>query len=109
MSGALGRVPGDDGLDGAVARLAVGARQRNLARTDRVLELLGSVASAGTAERDEAARLCHSIAGSAGTFGDDELADGARHLGAALSDGHADRISAALERMRVTASVLRPR
>ncbi|MCK0116067.1 Hpt domain-containing protein [Isoptericola sp. S6320L] len=117
MSGSGSGVPEDDALDDAVARLARSARQRNLGRADRVLELLAtsgatSGATAGgaapdPADRDEAALLCHSIAGSAGTFGDDELADAARHVESALQDGHRDGMPAALDRLRATASALR--
>ncbi|PRZ08755.1 Hpt domain-containing protein [Isoptericola sp. CG 20/1183] len=121
MSGSGSGVPEDDALDDAVARLARSARQRNLGRADRVLELLApsgaspsatpGATSGGAApdpaDRDEAALLCHSIVGSAGTFGDDELADAARHVESALQDGHRDGMPAALDRLRATASALR--
>lgn len=106
----------DDGaMDDAVARLAGDARRRNLARADRVLELAGSFlgAASGAAvrgeARDEAALLCHSIAGSAGTFGDDDLAGAALHLESVLLDGRPDRVPAAVDRLREAADDLRSR
>ncbi|MFV2145525.1 MULTISPECIES: Hpt domain-containing protein [Isoptericola] len=108
MNGSPGRAAGDDGLDGAVARIGRSARQRNLARADRVLELLvRRRGPLGATDRSEAARLCHAIAGSAGTFGDDELADAARHVEAALRDGRPDRVAPARDVLHETVRVLR--
>ncbi|WP_407319975.1 Hpt domain-containing protein [Isoptericola halotolerans] len=102
----------DRAMDDAVARLAGDARRRNLARAERVLVLLGP-APRGQAGRDgeareEAALLCHSMAGSAGTFGDDELAAAALHLESVLLDGAADRVPAAVDRLRESVDALRP-
>ncbi len=98
-------VPGTEDVEEAVARLAGRARRRNAARAERVEQLL---APGGTtsdpAARREAAQLCHTVAGSAGTFGDDELADAARRLELALRDGGRDDVAAALDRFRAAAS-----
>lgn len=75
-----------DALDDAVARLARGAHRRNMARAHRVVELLGPGAEVRAAVRDEVRQLCHAIAGSAGTFGDDGLAEAARDLQSALEE-----------------------
>jgi HPt (histidine-containing phosphotransfer) domain-containing protein len=95
-------------MDDAVARLAGDARRRNLARADRVLELVGpGDRPIGVAARDEAALLCHSMAGSAGTFGDDDLAAAARRVESVLLDGHPEHLPAALDRLRTTMGDLR--
>ncbi|MEG3614018.1 Hpt domain-containing protein [Isoptericola haloaureus] len=102
--------PDDDPLQDTVAELARSAGRRNQARSDRVADLLrldGGVRDPD--RRREAARLCHTIAGSAGTFGDEMLADAARALQHVLeSDGGDDAVLAALERFRATASARRP-
>ncbi len=95
------RFPGNEGLEEAVARLARRARQRNAERAERVAELLapGGPMPDPAALR-EAALLCHTVAGSAGTFGDDDLAEAARHLELALRDGGRDDVVVALDRLR---------
>lgn|GEM_PF-6871349 len=70
----------------AFADLAERARARNVGRAERVLELLGGGA-ADADDQAEAAQLLHAVTGSAGTFGQEELSDAARHLAALLRDG----------------------
>lgn len=92
---------GAEDLEEAVARLARRARRRNAERVERVAQLLAPGGpTPDPAARREAALLCHTVAGSAGTFGDDDLADAARRLELALRDGGRDDVAAALERFR---------
>jgi HPt (histidine-containing phosphotransfer) domain-containing protein len=92
---------GTEGLEEAVARLARRARQRNAERARRVAQLLAPGGPMpDPAARREAALLCHTVTGSAGTFGDTDLADAARRLERALRDGGRDDVAAALERFR---------
>ncbi|WP_277211766.1 Hpt domain-containing protein [Isoptericola croceus] len=94
----------EDVLDDAVAQLGARARRRNADRADRVVALLarGATALDATA-RAEAASLCHTVAGSAGTFGDEALTGAARSLEAALRAGRDDDLPAALEHFRAAA------
>jgi len=48
----------------------------------------------------EAAALCHAVAGSAGTFGDDDTTAAARALEAALRGGDLAAVPARLQRLR---------
>lgn len=103
----------DDGaMDDAVARLAGDARRRNLARAERVLELLAPAARGHAGPdgeaREEAALLCHSMAGSAGTFGDDELAAAALRLESVLLGGDADLLPGPVDGLREAVDALRP-
>lgn len=104
MTGRSGETPhrgSDDLAHDAVARLGLRARRRNVERTARVAALLASGRKApDAAARDEAAMLCHTVAGSAGTFGDDELTGAARSLEAALRAGRDDDVPDALEHLR---------
>lgn len=94
----------DDGLDDAVARLARRAHVRNVERVERVTELLSSPrASLERAARDEAAQLCHTVAGSAGTFGDPVLTRAARRLETVLREAHDTDVPAALDGLRAAA------
>ncbi|WP_402468703.1 Hpt domain-containing protein [Isoptericola aurantiacus] len=113
MNGRTPRSEDDERLETAVAEIARTARLRNRARVERLVALLGPDGSvADRAVRDEALRLSHAIAGSAGTFGDVDLAEAARDLESVLEagvpgDGTADDGTAddgardALERLRV--------
>lgn len=100
--------PAADGaaaFDDAFAVLAERAHRRNLDRADRVLELLSPGSTAGPADpdpavRDEAVQLCHAVAGSAGTFGEHDLGDAARHLEVVLRDGPDGAVAAALDGLR---------
>ncbi|WP_159798326.1 Hpt domain-containing protein [Puerhibacterium puerhi] len=92
--------------DDAFALLAERARRRNGDRAARVLELLSpggravDLAAVGPAARDEAVRLCHAVAGSAGTFGERALGDAARRLEVALRDGADADVAPALDALR---------
>ncbi|GAA1981008.1 hypothetical protein GCM10009718_17460 [Isoptericola halotolerans] len=109
-AGPPGSGAGGDAMDDAVARLAAAARRRNLERADRVLDLVPPGEDLfDVAARDEAVLLCHSIAGSAGTFGDGELAEAARDLESLLRDGRSARRVPALGRLRATVQDLRRR
>lgn|GEM_PF-6654385 len=93
----------DDGLADAVAALATRARRRNRARVEQVVRLLGPAGEAveDPEARDHARRLCHAVAGSAGTFGDDELAESARDLEDTLDESPAvDEVVAMVGRLR---------
>jgi HPt (histidine-containing phosphotransfer) domain-containing protein len=96
-------------FDDAFAVLAERARRRNADRTDRVLELLSADGPAAgpagpdPAARDEAMRLCHAVAGSAGTFGEHDLSDAARRLEVALRDGPDGDVATALDGLRAVA------
>ncbi|MGF0117102.1 Hpt domain-containing protein [Promicromonospora sp. Marseille-Q5078] len=91
----------DDALDEAVARLARRAHERNVDRVERAAELLAAPGTPlGDAARDEAAQLCHTVAGSAGTFGDAALTEAARRLETVLRDARDADVPAALDRLR---------
>ncbi|WP_251153021.1 Hpt domain-containing protein [Cellulosimicrobium sp. Marseille-Q4280] len=97
--------PGDrpdpaPGFDDALALLSDRARQRNAARAARLLELLDAGGAPEPGARAEAVQLCHALAGSAGTFGDEALTDAARHLEDVLRAEDDSRTPDALERLR---------
>jgi HPt (histidine-containing phosphotransfer) domain-containing protein len=105
-----GSAPGDaPRFDDAFAVLAVRAHRRNVDRAGRVLDLLSAgVTAAGAASldqavRDEAVRLCHAVAGSAGTFGEHDLGAAARRLEVVLRDGPDGDLEAALDGLRAAA------
>lgn len=94
----------EDRLDAALVVLRQRARARNAARVEEAARLLGhgaDDAEAPSAEAVlEAAALCHAVAGSAGTFGDDDTTAAARELEAALRGGDLAAVPARLERLR---------
>lgn len=102
----MGAVTADDrpgpipSLDDSLALLSERARRRNVERTGRVLELLGTGGAPDPGSREQAARLCHDLAGSAGTFGDAALTDAARHLEDVLRAGRGAEIPDALDGLR---------
>jgi HPt (histidine-containing phosphotransfer) domain-containing protein len=94
----------EDAARDAVALLRQRAHRRNLERADRVAELLSSRGTVlDPVARERAMQLCHAMAGSAGTFGDQDLTDAARSLEDALRDGRPDDVPAALDRLRAAA------
>ncbi|MGW8567910.1 Hpt domain-containing protein [Isoptericola sp. NPDC055881] len=94
----------EGGLGEAVIVLARRAHERNVGRARRIAELLSAPGAPLDREvRDEAERLCHTVTGSASTFGDAELAAAARHLEAALHEGRDHDVSAALAALRAAA------
>ena len=91
----------EGGLGDAVLVLARRARARNVGRSRRILELLEAPgAPPDRAAREEAERLCHTVTGSASTFGDTALAAATQQLEAALRDGLAEDAAAALDAVR---------
>ncbi|MFE6970572.1 Hpt domain-containing protein [Isoptericola sp. NPDC057653] len=91
----------EGGLSDAVVVLARRARARNVGRARRILELLDAPgAPLDRAAREEAEHLCHTVTGSASTFGDLELAGATQRLEAALHDGRAQDAAAALDAVR---------
>ncbi|GAB3093245.1 Hpt domain-containing protein [Isoptericola nanjingensis] len=96
----------DAGLDDAIAALGRRARERNRGRARRLTELL---ATAETRDdpvvREEAVRLCHTMAGSAATFGEVGLSEAAGRLEAALSTGVDADVPVALDVLRAAAGV----
>ncbi|MFI2102105.1 Hpt domain-containing protein [Isoptericola sp. NPDC019693] len=93
----------DTGLDEAIAVLARRARERNRGRARRLTELLASPAALTPAAREEAMRLCHTVVGSAATFGAEGLSEAAGRLGAALGAGRDADVPAALDDVRAEA------
>ncbi|GAB6938766.1 Hpt domain-containing protein [Isoptericola variabilis] len=89
------RQEGDEGaalddvrIDDALAALARRARERNRGRARRLTELLTAPPAAlDDAAREEAMRLCHTVAGSAATFGQLGLSEAATRLESALGAG----------------------
>jgi hypothetical protein len=92
----------EDRLDGVLRVLRERARARNAERVEDVTRLLRSgAAGAPTPEAVlEAASLCHAVAGSAGTFGDDRPTVAARALETALRAGEHRAVGPALHRLR---------
>ena len=87
--------------DVTFARLAERARHRNAERVSRLAELLATPTDGdGVAERVEAVTLCHAVAGSAGTFGQDRVTEAARVLEDALRSGSDADVLPALRRLR---------
>ncbi|MEL7974689.1 Hpt domain-containing protein [Isoptericola sp. F-RaC21] len=94
----------EDGLDEVMVALAQRAHARNRDRARRVAELL--TAPAGTIEPaayEEVARLCHTMAGSAATFGEEHLAAASARLEAVLREGPDGDVPAALDALRAAA------
>lgn len=93
----------DDRLDAALVVLRQRARARNAARVEEAARLLGHGADDAEPSAEavlEAAALCHAVAGSAGTFGDDDTTAAARELEAALRGGDLAAVPARLQRLR---------
>lgn len=96
----------EDQLDVTLRALRCRARARNAARVDEVVRLLGhghgpgAVALPSAEAVLEAAALCHAVAGSAGTFGDDATSDAARAVETALRTGDAGALAPPLRRLR---------
>jgi HPt (histidine-containing phosphotransfer) domain-containing protein len=97
----------------AFALLAERAHRRNLDRTARVLGLLAPAEGGPDGDgldlvaRAEAMRLCHAVAGSAGTFGEHGLGEAARRLESVLRDGSDADVAAALDALRAAAAGVR--
>ncbi len=93
-----------DELDEALSVLRRRARARNAVRVDEVSRLLGTGPDgAGRASPEAvhaAAALCHAIAGSAGTFGDDETTEAARALETVLRSDDLRSVAPSLRRLR---------
>lgn len=93
-----------DELDEALTVLRRRARARNAARVDEISRLLGTgPGGAGSASPEAvlaAAALCHAIAGSAGTFGDDETTEEARALESLLRSDDLPSVAPSLRRLR---------
>lgn len=91
----------DAGLDDAIATLARRSHERNRVRAHRVTELLTAAnGSLDAAAREEAVRLCHTMAGSAATFGELRLSEAAGRLEAALDAGREADVRDALGALR---------
>lgn len=92
----------EDRLDSVMHLLRERARARNAARVEEVTRLLrNGDAGAPTPEAVlEAASLCHAVAGSAGTFGDDRTTAAARALETALRAGGNRAVGPALQHLR---------
>ncbi|SKC69127.1 Hpt domain-containing protein [Krasilnikoviella flava] len=94
----------DDDLDDVIAALARRAHERNQVRARRVEELLAAPAGArDPAAREEAVRLCHTMSGSAATFGEVGLSDAAGRLEAVLRESRVGDVPAALDALRAAA------
>ncbi|MFC7879092.1 Hpt domain-containing protein [Isoptericola sp. NPDC057391] len=88
----------DLGLDDALAALARRAHDRNRGRARRLSELLAAPRTdLGAAAREEAMRLCHTMAGSAATFGELGLSRAATRLETALGAGRDVDVQEALD------------
>ncbi|WP_313662754.1 Hpt domain-containing protein [Cellulosimicrobium cellulans] len=90
----------EDRLDGVLRVLRERARARNAERVEDVTRLLRSGAAPTPEAVLEAASLCHAVAGSAGTFGDDRTTVAARALETALRAGEHRAVGPALHRLR---------
>ena len=91
----------DVGIDDALAALARRARERNRGRARRLTELLTAPpAGLDDAAREEAMRLCHTVAGSAATFGEVRLSEAATRLESALGAGGDTEVRGALDVLR---------
>lgn len=96
----------DAGLDDAIAALARRAHERNQGRARRISELLATAeARADPVAHEEAVRLCHTVAGSAATFGEAGLSQAAGRLGAALGAGVDADVQVALDALRAEGGV----
>jgi HPt (histidine-containing phosphotransfer) domain-containing protein len=93
-----------DGWDDALRVLAGRAHMRNRVRAQRIAELLSAPWERDTAVREEAAHLCHTVAGSAATFGEPGLADACLLLETALREGRDHDVMPALDVLRSRAS-----
>lgn len=85
----------DDALAAVLAKLAVSARQANLARSEVLAEALTAVADGRLDESQRAAaqQAAHQIAGSAGTFGAYRASAVASSLEAYFAAPEAERVA----------------